>query len=77
MLRVPVVPGSDPRTAYGDLVDRGEAAARVWEGPGPGVWATAGAGPAARARKGGGGEGAGGADFCCGRQTAVFKQHNN
>jgi hypothetical protein len=24
VMRVPVVPGSDPRTAYGDLVDRGE-----------------------------------------------------
>lgn len=23
VMRVPVVPGSDPRTAYGDLVDRG------------------------------------------------------
>lgn len=26
VMRVPVVPGCDPRTAYGDLVDRGERA---------------------------------------------------
>lgn len=35
VLRVPVVPGCDPRAAYGDLVDRGEAlVGETWRHPG-------------------------------------------